>query len=247
MILGARQSANDSGLFLPGKVARETMDTPYCPVPASYGSTCSTVLLLAFVLFASGHAADAQSVSNYAQDFVKATFQSPETLWEPALSAGSTAAWNDLISPIKGFGPGFEGYAHHYTVALADNVNGKFMRQFAFAAAAHHEDNYSPTSGGLWARAGLAAAHTIYVCPGTDGWRVTWKTVNWSGIPASFASAAFSNVYQPSPQRNLTSTFERVGTGTAGYAVGNVLTALATVLKSKHPRLHVALRNRYMH
>jgi hypothetical protein len=222
------------------------MDTPSCPVPPLYGSTRSTVLLLAFVLLASGHAADAQSVNNYAQDFVKATFQSPETLWEPALSAGGSVAWNDFVSPIKGFGPGFKGYAHHYTVALADNVNGKFMRQFAFAAAAHHEDNYSPTSGGLWTRVVLAAAHTIYVCPGTDGWGLTWKTVNWSGIPASFASAALSNVYQPGPQRNLTSTFERVGTGTAGYAVGNVLTALATALKSKHPRLHVALRNRYM-
>ena len=191
------------GHFCQEKLLGETMDTPYCLVPPLYGSTCSTVLLLAFVLLASSHAADAQSVSIYAQDFVKATFQSPETLWEPALSAGGSVGWNDLVSPIKGFGPGFEGYAHHYTVALADNVNGKFMRQFAFAAAAHHEDNYIPTSGGLWVRVGLAAAHTIYISPGTDGWKLTWQTVNWSGIPASFASAALSNVYQPAPQRNL--------------------------------------------
>jgi len=122
-------------------------------------------------------------------------------------------------------------------VSLADNVNGKFMRKLVFAAASQRRDDYSPNSGGFRARVALAAAHTLYVSPGANGWRLTSKTLNWSGIPASFAAAGLSNVYQPAAQRNWGSTFIRVGTNTAGYALGNFLTAVAGALKQKHPRL----------
>jgi len=207
---------------------------------------CVSRFLATLVLLAFCRCLPAQTLNTYAEDFLKSTFASPETIWEPALSAGGSVAWNDFVSPIDGYGAGWVGYGHHYVVALADNVSGKFMRQFAFASAAHHEDNYSPKSENLWVRVGLAALHTIYVCPGTGDWKLTWKTLNWSGIPASFASAGFSNVYQPYPQRNWTSTLERVGTGTLGYTVGNAFATLTSPLKKNHPRLQVALRNRYV-
>ncbi len=222
------------------------IDPIYCSAVVLNRRACMLGLWLVIGLFVFGGTASAQSLSIYEEDFAKATFRSPETVWEPAISAGGSVAWNDFAYPIKGFGPGWQGYGHHYAVALADNVNGKFMRQFVFAAAAQREDNYAPTSGGVWARIGLAAAHTIYAVPGTESWKLTWKSLNWSGVPASFASAGLSNAYQPGPQRNLSATFERVGTGTAGYAAGNVMTALASALKKNHPRLHIALRNRFM-
>ncbi len=193
-------------------------------------------LLFAFTLFALARLAAAQSLGVYEKDFEKATFQ-PETLVMPALSAGVSVAWSDYVSPIQGFGPGWQGYGHHYVVSLADDVNGKFMRKFVFAAASHHEDNYIPKSGGFRARIALAAAHTLYLSPGANGWKLTSKTLNWSGIPASFAVAGLSNAYQPAAQRNWSSTFTRVGTETAGYALGNVLSAAWDALKQKHPRL----------
>jgi len=205
-----------------------------------------TRLLLAGALLLAAAQAHAQSLKVYGDDFLKETW-SYETLWQPALSAGASVAWNDFVSPIKGYGPGWPGYGHHYAVALADNVNGKFMRQFVFAAASGHEDNYSPKSGGLWKRVGNAALHTIWVCPGTSDWKLTPRTLNWSGIPASFATAAFSNAYQPGPQRNISSTFERAGIGTLGYAGGNVLTTFVDAVKDSHHKLHVFLRNRFSH
>lgn len=193
-------------------------------------------LLFAFTLFALARLTAAQSPGVYEKDFEKATFQ-PGTLLVPALSAGAVVGWSDYVSPVNGFGRGWQGYGHHYAVALGDNVNGKFMRKFVFAAASHHEDNYLLTAGGFRARMALAAAHTLYVNPDTNDWKLTWKTLNWSGIPASFAEAGLSNAYQPAPQRNWSSTFTRVGTETAGYAAGNVLAAVIDALKQKHPRL----------
>ena len=203
-------------------------------------------IFLPCAFFLVGAPIHAQSLKDYGDDFVKETF-SFETLWEPALSAGASVGWNDFFTPIKGYSPGWPGYGHHYVVALADNVNGKFMRQFVFAAASGHEDNYSPKTGGVWKRVTNAALHTIWVCPGTSDWKLTPKTLNWSSIPASFATAAFSNAYQPAPQRNIGSTFERVGIGTLGYMGGNVLTAFADALKDNHHKLHLLLRNRFSH
>jgi hypothetical protein len=178
---------------------------------------------------------------------VKETFESYETLWEPALSAGASVAWSDVYAPTAGYGPGAEGYAHHYLVALGDNVNGKFMRQFVFAAASGQEDNYSPKTGGVWSRVSMAALHTVYRSPDISNWKLTWKTLNWSGIPASFATAGLSNAYQPAPQQTFSATFERAGLSTAGYAGGNVLTAFVSAIRKKHPMLSIALRNRYSH
>jgi hypothetical protein len=194
-------------------------------------------LLFALTLFALARLAAAQSLGVYENDFEQATFQSPGTLLVPALSAGASVAWSDYVSPTNGFGTNWQGYGHHYVVALADNVNGKFMRKLVFAAASHHEDNYLPNAGGFRTRIALAAAHTLYVSPGTNGWKLTWKTLNWSAIPASFAIAGLSNAYQPALQRDWSPTLKRVGTATAGYAAGNVLAAAFDALKQKHPRL----------
>lgn len=185
--------------------------------------------------------AHSQSLDVYWRDFLHNTFNDGyETLWEPAISAGGSVAWSDFVTPIDGYGPGWQGYGHHYAVALGDNVNGKFMRYFAFAAASHTEDNYSsPQSDKFWARVGYAALHTFVVAPEGSS-----KKFNWSGAPASLASAALSNAYQPAPQRTWSATFERFGTGTAGYAVGNIWSVVEGALKDKHPLWHTFLRNR---
>lgn len=168
------------------------------------------------------------------QDFVKSTF-TPETVWQPALTAG----FSNWVSQPTGFGSGLNGYGYHYGVAIADNVNGKFMRKFAFAAISRHEDDFSPIqTGGKWKRVGLALEHSIFVSPGTSS-----KSFNWSGLPASLASAALSNAYQPPEQRSVTATFSRFGTNCGGYAAGDIWSQVLQIVK-KHPALHRALTNR---
>jgi hypothetical protein len=226
--------------FVQGRFTPMPINAIYCHVLPLNRRACTLVFCLIFGFSNLCTGASAQSLRIYADDFVKATFQSPETVWEPAVSAGGSVAWNDFVSPIEGFSPRWRGYGHHYAVALADNVNGKFMRNFAFAAASHQEDNYSPPkSDTFWKRVGYAALHTLVVAPEGSS-----KKFNWSGVPASIASASLSNAYQPAPQRTWSATFERAGTSTAGYAVGNVWNVIAGALKDRHAVVHVLLKNR---
>jgi hypothetical protein len=81
--------------------------------------------------------ASAQSLKTYGGDFLCSTL-TPETLWQPAISAGVAIGWSDYVFTITGFGTGWEAYGHHYGAALADNVNVKFMRKFVFTAASGH-------------------------------------------------------------------------------------------------------------
>lgn len=175
--------------------------------------------------------ASAQDV--YFKDFVDSAFL-PETAWEPAL----TGAYSTWVSQPPGFGSGWSAYGYHYGVGVADNVNGKFMRRFAFAAIAGHRDSFTPfTSGGKWERFGLAAEHSIFVDP------VGRSSFNWSGLPASLASAALSNAYQPAEQRSISATFTRFGTNCAGYVIGDLWTQ-AKEIYGKKPILNRLLRNR---
>jgi hypothetical protein len=176
-----------------------------------------------------------QSLSVYASDFLDASAKSGDTLWEPALTAG----WSNYVSKPAGFGTGGDGYGYHFGVALADNVNGKFMRKFVFAAAAGQRDIYTPPdNGGFWNRVGNAMGHSLYV-PTSQS---SSKTFNWSGIPASAASAALSNAYQPAQQRTWSATFVRIGTNSAGYMVGDVW-AVVTAWTKEHPVWHVLLKS----
>ena len=135
-----RFTFHDKRPLLQGKFSAMPINAIYCSVLLLNRRACTLSLCLIFGFSAICREANAQLLSIYAEDFVKATFQSPETVWEPAISAGGSVAWNDFVSPIEGFSSGWKGYGHHYAVALADNVNGKFMRDFVLAAASHQED-----------------------------------------------------------------------------------------------------------
>ncbi len=148
------------------------------------------------------------------KDFISSTF-SPQTIAMPAV----TAAGSQFIFAPAGFGTGAKGYGYHYGVSLADTVNGKFMRKFAFPVFSGQRDSYKPKQDGSFlSRIVNAAAHTIFVNP-----QLSEKSFNWSGIPASAASAALSNAYQPPQQRTWSATFVRIGTNSAGYLLNDVL------------------------
>lgn len=158
---------------------------------------------------------NAQSLGSYGKDFFGAAV-SPETILMPA----SSAAFSNYISKPAGFGSGAEGFGYHYGVSLADNVNGKFMRKFVFAAASRQREQYNPLGGGnsILKRIGHAAIHSLFVSSDNNSSRA----FNWSGLPASLAAAGLSNAYQPAEQRSWSATFARFGTTAGSYIAGDI-------------------------
>jgi len=158
----------------------------------------------------------------YWADFMTETF-TIETPVSPAF----TAAWSQYISKPAGFSPGFSGYSHHYGVSIADNLNGKLMRDVGapFLSEQRYEPYYYSGRGtkSFWSRLGQASLHSIFADPESEK---NLKNFNWSGIPASLTSAALSNVYQPIEQRTPASTFQRFGTNALGYAAGDLASEL---------------------
>jgi hypothetical protein len=153
-------------------------------------------------------------VSIYWSDFERATLQ-PETLLTPAY----TAAFANYVVEPAGFGGGGTGLGYHYGVSLADNVQGKLFRKLVFAVASQRDDKYYmlgdlPPVG---KRVENVLLHSIFSVPQCS------HQLNWSGLPASMVSAAFSNLYYPDEQRTLASTMTRFGTNSAGYILSDVL------------------------
>jgi len=159
--------------------------------------------------------------NKYFKSFSQDTFKI-ETLAQPAV----TAAFSNWVTKPAGFGTGGEGFGYHYGVALADNVNGKFMRKFVFAAASKHVDEYRPKeNGSFFGRLVNVAGHSIFVDPQADR-----KSFNWSALPASFASSALSTTYQPSEQQTWSAALQRAGTNSAGYLVGDLFTEFKCIV-----------------
>lgn len=179
------------------------------------------------------------SIAGYGDEFLDATFQT-ETAWEPAI----TAAFSNYVTQPAGFGTGSVGFARHYWVSVADNVNGKFMSKFAFAAASKRSDCYAPEEkAGFWRGLRIAALHSIYTDRADSFERLRWSNFNWSGAPASLASAGLSNAYQPGPQRTWQATSIRFAENFGGHAGGDVGTQAMSDLKAWSSRtLRILLR-----
>jgi len=137
-----------------------------------------------------------------------------------------TAAGSQFIFKPAGFGSGIEGYGYHYGVSVADSVGGKFFRKFVFPVASGQPDRYQPTHGRkVLVRILNAAGHGIFVDPQQSS-----RSFNWSGVPASLVSAALSNAYQPVEQKTWSATFQRFGTNSAGYALGDLVSEFSEEL-----------------
>ena len=152
---------------------------------------------------------------------------SPGTFLTPAASA----AFSQFISRPAGFDNGALGYGEHYGIGLADNISGKFIRDFAFPTMFGHDATYTPDrSGTFWRRAGHAALHSLLL---------NSTTPNFSGAPASFAAAGLSNAYQPREQRTWPATFQRAGTNAAGYLAGDLFSEFKPELCFIPKKIHI--------
>lgn len=156
-------------------------------------------------------------LSSYARDFYQRTLRKStlETLATPA----ATGAFSNYVTKPAGFGSGSDGLGYHYGVSLADNVQGKFLRTFAFAAVSGRHDKYCPlgSAAPFGERIENVILHSVFSAPHLS------RKFNWSALPASLVAAALSNAYQPEQQRSLAATFERFGTNAGGYFFGDLL------------------------
>lgn len=130
-----------------------------------------------------------------------------------------TATFSNYVTQPSGFGAVEEGLGHHYEVSLADNIQGKFVRKFAFAAVSHHRDQYCPLGTGAPFKERFlnVSHHSLFATPQTS------HKFNWSGFPGSLVSAALSDTYEPRQQRTVVATFQRFETNAAGYMFGDFL------------------------
>jgi hypothetical protein len=65
------------------------------------------------------------------------------------------------------------------------------------------------------------------------------RQFNFSGVPASFAAAGLSNLYQPREQRTWPATFQRTGTNAGGYVLGDLAAEFNPELCALRKKLHV--------
>jgi hypothetical protein len=186
---------------------------------------------LAFVALAlAGRAvAQAQDSAEHFKDFTHSVM-SPGTVLIP----GASSAFSQFVTKPAGFDPGAKGYGEHYGIALADNVSGKFVRDFGFPVVFRQDVKYvaDQPSTGVWHRVGHACLHSVVV--GTDK-----RQLNFSGVPASFATAGLSNLYQPQEQRTWSATLQRTGTNAGGYVLGDLASEFGPEICALRKKLHL--------
>jgi hypothetical protein len=199
--------------------------------PKATGKRSLLVAGLAIVMFLPAGRAIGQTVdaAEHFKEFTRSVF-SPGTVLVP----GTSAAFSQFVSKPAGFAGGAEGYGQHYGVALADNVSGKFIRDFGFPVLFRQNAKYVPdqANAGVWRRVGHACMHSVILGPDD-------RRLNFSGVPASFASAGLSNLYQPREQRTWSATFQRTGTNAGGYVLGDLASEFSPELCGLRKKLHV--------
>src|SRR5215510_7008451 len=106
-------------------------------ITASYlalGTWLGIALLAALGDKAVAQTADAnQNFSRFIHSVV-----SPGTILMPAASA----TFSQFVSRPAGFDSGAIGYGEHFGIAIADNVSGKFIRNFAFPTLSREDVLY---------------------------------------------------------------------------------------------------------
>jgi hypothetical protein len=170
-----------------------------------------------------------QDAAQHFKDFTHSVI-SPRTVLMP----GASSAFSQFVTKPAGFDPGAKGYGEHYGVALADNVSSKFIRDFGFPVVFRQDVKYVPDqpNTGVWRRVGHACLHSVIV--GTDK-----RQLNFSGVPASFAAAGVSNLYQPQEQRTWSATLQRTGTNAGGYVLGDLASEFSPELCALRKKLHL--------
>lgn len=135
------------------------------------------------------------------------------------LSTGFFAGIEQAQNSFSGYGEGAEGYGKRFAANYADNVIGTMIGAAILPSLLKQDPRYFyKGTGSKRSRIGYAIAMSV-VCRGDNG---HWQP-NYSGLTASLASGAISNLYYPAADRNGVSlTFENTGIGIGESAVQNL-------------------------
>lgn len=177
-------------------------------------ASLATVFLLGSPILVGCARAQTRSSVVYLDDFGQAAITSPSGALSTFFVPPSTSTYSNYASRPRGFGSGAAGERYHYGVSLADDINGKFLRNLIIPMISKERDIYvTDRQGGFFQRLMRASRHSLF----SDSTKF-----NWSSLPGSAVTAAVSNFYQPPAQKTWAATLKRTGTNSLGYWAGDV-------------------------
>ncbi len=148
------------------------------------------------------------------------------------LATGFFAGIEQADGEFNGYGQGAEGYAKRYGAGFADNFTGTMIGGALLPSLLKQDPRYFYKGTGSKRSRVLYAIAMSVVCKGDHG---RWQ-MNYSAIGGGFAAAGISNLYYPAADRSgVALTFENLGYGMAGSAVGNLFQEF--VIRKLTPRL----------
>jgi hypothetical protein len=158
--------------------------------------------------------ARALSVSEKFRLFYRQTYD-PFQFASVAITAGISQAENDL----SGYGQGMEGYGKRYGATLADNSLGAFFGNFLLPSLMHEDPRYFRMGSGGFVRRLLHAAGSQLIAHRDNG------TIGpaYANVMGNFIGCGIGNLYYPSTDRGVGTTFERGAEVTLNAMVGATL------------------------
>jgi hypothetical protein len=120
----------------------------------------------------------------------------------------------------RGYGGGIGGYGKRFGQNYADTFDGAFWGNAVLPSLWHQDPRYFRMgTGTAWHRIGYALSTNIRAKHDVTG---KWEP-NYSNLVGNVISGGISNLYLPSDERGVGSTFEGAATVTAEGGVGSML------------------------
>ncbi|HUS19993.1 MAG TPA: hypothetical protein VMZ25_10110 [Terriglobales bacterium] len=135
------------------------------------------------------------------------------------VTAAFDAGINQATNTPPGYGQGAEGYAKRYGAAVADKATSDFLGKFLFPVIFHQDPRYFALQEGTGGRRTGYAISRVFVTRGDN----SRSQFNASQVLGAFSSAAMTNIWYPSRDREVGTTLMRGGTRLALGMGFNVL------------------------
>lgn len=133
--------------------------------------------------------------------------------------AGALAGWQHANQVYPAYEYGFEGYAHRFGAAYANDAIGRMLASAVFPTLFHQDPRYFYKGTGTVRQRTTYAIVSAVVCRGDNGKR----QFNISHILGVFGSGAASNLYYPAANRGASLVMVNGLIETAGNVGNNLL------------------------
>ena len=133
--------------------------------------------------------------------------------------AGAIAGWQHANQVYPAYEYGFEGYAHRFGAAYANDAVGRMLGSAVFPTLFHQDPRYFYKGTGTVRERATYAIVSAVVCRGDNGKR----QFNISHLMGSFGSGAVSNLYYPAANRGAGLVVVNGLIETAGNVGNNLL------------------------